>query len=584
MYELRLIKDCSANSTRSKLGIYQRYIKLLPFGEARWGFIALLTAIAMGVEAQTKPVTGELTLVGGTGNINPWDASLKLDYHKGRLTLKPYVCITGLSGSNNGQLEEISYHYTASGSLYGSQLSTQTEGQQYRYGLAATFAQDARTQWTLSVDGLRSDLQRTGWLNEQLTIADAGQQAKTFSMKWAENATKQTTDRLQVEAAMRRQLEAGSWGARYTFTLTSADEDMEREGFLNADNHPIGNHLAGSTTTAFHTLLADYQRPLTHGQTLGLGARFDYRHIGSDDMQTYNGTEILDETFEHDMTVAAAFAEYRLLSSHISAGARLEYNYTRMNHHDLNDVIPMLRAQWNLSGRQSLALSYAMRLIRPEARVLNPAQVHGAFTLDYGNPDLDGTHAHVWALAHTLRNQRLHLTTTLSHIRADDGITAIWMVKDNFRVSTFGNEGIRRAWSLSPDLSCTITPTTSLDARLTLMWDKRVAEAINMAKEHWGISSQLALRQQLPLGLKLQVRGEYSEGNTLDLYSHSGRQLSYGGRLQRSFLSGGRLTTTLAYSNTDYAPIILTQGAYTGTVYTRPQHHHVLSITAALRF
>lgn len=545
--------------------------------------MVLLSVLAAGIVAQT-PVKGELKLSAGTGNTNPWGADLKLDIQQGRLTLKPFVGISGLQGSNNGQHQEIAYRYSASGSQYSSVLDAETEGQQYRYGLVATFAQSERTQWTMSVEGSLCDLQRTGHLHEML----GSPLLSSIPAEWKASINTPTlkNNSLKAEVGLRQQLTApGSWGMKYTFSRVAVDEDMQQQGLGSESSMPfLHNHLVSNNTTTLHSLMVDYQHPLPAGQTLGLGARFDQRHISSDYLQAIDHQTTLDELFRHDMTVGAAFAEYRLANPMFNVNARLEYAYTRMNDHNLNDVIPSLRAQWNMSQHQSLALSYMMRLIRPEAQVLNPAHVRGAFTLDYGNPTLDGTHANVVAMAHILRGQRLRLTTTLSHIFADDGITAIWMVKDDVRVSTYGNEGIRRAWSLSPDMTWNIAPTTSLDAKVTVMWDKRVAEAIHMAKEHWGISGMLALHQQLPFGLRMNLQGEYSEGNTLDLYSHSSRQVSYGGDLQRSFLKGGRFTATLAYSNTDYAKVILTQGAYTGTVYTRPKNHHILSLTAVLKF
>lgn len=547
--------------------------------------LMLLSAVG---SAQTQ-VGGDVSLSAGTGNTALLGTDLKLDISSQRLSLKPRLGFTIMSDRNSGQLSDIEYTYSGTGDEYRQTLDTQTRGSELRYGLSGKYTQSPLTTWDFSLEGRSLSTETHGSIIE---ILDTQPECLLFDAD-THQPTHDVTD-LKLQAGLRHKLHDAphSWGLRLN-AATSSLQQQSLQSPVVAIKLGGDNYLETSSRTLSGSLLFDYLQVLRPGRTLDYGARIEYRGLKSEDYQEFCNYPIgldaqdkilLDETFRHSMTSTAAFVEYREAQSWGNLMARLEYAHTDMNGQAINDVVPTFRGQYNINKQNFLVLSYMMRIVRPELQLLNPAHIRGAFTLDYGNDKLRETHVNLYSLAHNVKTDRVRYSTTLSHIMADDGFNAIWMVKDGLRVSTWGNEGIRRAWSLTPDLEWKASATTQINAKVIVMWDKRIAEAIHMAKEHWGITTQFNVRQQLPAGIVLNAHADYSEGNTIDLYSHSGRMLSYGGDLQRSFLKNHQLSAQLSYSNTDYAKTILTQGAYTGTVYTRPQHQHILSLALSYRF
>ena len=65
--------------------------------------------------------------------------------------------------------------------------------------------------------------------------------------------------------------------------------------------------------------------------------------------------------------------------------------------------------------------------------------------------------------------------------------------------------------------------------------DKRIADAVSMTKEHWGVFSRLGVEQMLCATFRLNAFAEYSEGNTQDLYRHMGSAYRLGTTLSKSF-------------------------------------------------
>jgi len=172
----------------------------------------------------------------------------------------------------------------------------------------------------------------------------------------------------------------------------------------------------------------------------------------------------------------------------------------------------------------------------------------------------------------------------LQHIFAEDGFCAMWMERDDIRISTWGNMGVRRAWQLVPKLEWQAWKGSKINADGCIIWDKRIADAIHMQKEHWGYSMHGRVNQQLPQDFTLGFEGEISEGKTQDLYSHAGRQRRLGADVSKRFLKNKNLTATLAYQFCDQPNIILTQGAYKGHVYNRADNWNTITLGVKYTF
>ena len=105
-----------------------------------------------------------------------------------------------------------------------------------------------------------------------------------------------------------------------------------------------------------------------------------------------------------------------------------------------------------------------------------------------------------------------------------------------------------------------------------------------MQNAHWGGRVNGMLQQVLPFGILARVDCAYSEGYTLDLYSNTGRSLRYGAEVEKSFLKGNRLKATLAYHHCQYPEMVITQGAYAGSLFDRNTNNHQAELRLAYRF
>lgn len=556
------------------------------------------SVMAMSTIAQQNalpyvPVDGELQVKAGTGNINPFDAKLQLTLRGRQFFLKPYVGIGVVSKSGSGKLEDQSLFYLGSMDMYASQLETSSKGNNYNYGITGSYAFNPLSYLSFGVEGTYGALHGYGHRTELMNNSLSSASARPFESDIDQPTLTSTTLKANLAYNRRLQDQVSSISVRGNMSREATDTETTIQALSGAGALKFQqNYLHQNNVTTSASVAAEYQRQLGAGQTLNAGVHYDHRHIESDNLQLIDKDKKTDELFKHDMNVVGLYGEYKLACKALNLNARLEYTYTDMNGKDLHDVIPSINATYHLTPSQDVQFGYVMRVVRPDVSYLNPAKIYGAYTIDYGTADLEGIHINNFSLSHIVKNKAVRFSTNVSHVRAADGFNAIWMIQNGMRISYWGNEGIRRAWSVTPDLSWTISPLTTLDAKVVVLWDKRIAEAIHMAKEHWGITTHLGLKQQLPAGFKLNAHADYSEGNTLDLYSHAGKSVSYGGELQRGFLKDNKLNVTLSYSNTDYAKTILTQGVdipngpkgYVGTIYTRPKHHHILSVAANWKF
>ena len=267
----------------------------------------------------------------------------------------------------------------------------------------------------------------------------------------------------------------------------------------------------------------------------------------------------------------------------VEADARVEYDYSRMNQKNLHDVIPQARFAYHIDAKNTLTASYAMRLVRPTLHYLYDDHVYGPYTEDCGNKELEGIHVNRVALAYELKTKKMDFTTTVAHTNVTDGFNAIWMEIDNIRYSTWGNEAVRKAIEITPEVLWRASERTKLKGSVTVLWDERIAYAIDMYNPNWGITGRAGWEQQLPLGFKLGIDAMVSKGNTLDVYSHEGINYAFGGDLERSFLNN-KLTATLAYEYKKLPVIEITQGAYTGSIYTRDHNPNMVKLALSYKF
>lgn len=542
----------------------------------------LAFSFAMGMTAQTK-VEGEVTLGAGYGETAPYLGDVNLKINSGKFTIMPFFNIKGITHYNSTELSDINLTYSDSGNKYSQEQELQSKGYHMEYGAGIQYLHNDHNIFKASFEGGYLNKSVSGYRTENLLNPNGG---LMYGVKSFLNYPTLNSLEMKVQASYlhKTQREGEQLMLKYTYELEKEDEDKcqeltETEGF----NDYSLSHITGDIDIHSHEVLFDWKRPLAQHHILNMGVRYNHRYIISDDAQYLDGREWYDEVFRHRMQTAAVFAGYTLKANALDADVRVEYDYTRMQDKNLHDVIPQARLAYHLDTQNTLVASYAMRVIRPTLPYLVDCHTVTPYTVDYGNPELEGIHVNRMALAYQLKTKKVDFTTTVAHINVTDGFNAIWFVKDNIRYSTWGNEGVRKAIEITPEVFWRASECTKLKGSFTALWDERIAYAINLRNPNWGFTGRAGLEQQLPLDIKLALNAMISKGNTVDVYSHEGLNYTFGGDLERSFLND-KLTATLGYEYKKLPVIEITQGAYTGSIYTRDHNPNTVKLALSYKF
>lgn len=542
----------------------------------------LAFSFAMGMTAQTK-VEGEVTLGAGYGETAPYLGDVNLKINSGKFTIMPFFNIKGITPYNSTELSDINLTYSDSGNKYSQEQELQSKGYHMEFGAGIQYLHNDHNIFKASFEGGYLNKSVSGYRTENLLNPNGG---LMYGVKSFLNYPTLNSLEMKVQASYlhKTQREGEQLMLKYTYELEKEDEDKcqeltETEGF----NDYSLSHITGDIDIHSHEVLFDWKRPLAQHHILNMGVRYNHRYIISDDAQYLDGREWYDEVFRHRMQTAAVFAGYTLKANALDADVRVEYDYTRMQDKNLHDVIPQARLAYHLDTQNTLVASYAMRVIRPTLPYLVDCHTVTPYTVDYGNPELEGIHVNRMALAYQLKTKKMDFTTTVAHINVTDGFNAIWFVKDNIRYSTWGNEGVRKAIEITPEVLWRASECTKLKGSFTALWDERIAYAINLRNPNWGFTGRAGLEQQLPLDIKLALNAMISKGNTVDVYSHEGLSYTFGGDLERSFLND-KLTATLGYEYKKLPVIEITQGAYTGSIYTRDHNPNTVKLALSYKF
>jgi hypothetical protein len=544
----------------------------------------IMLAFATVAQAQTK-VEGEVMYGAGYGETNAFLLGGKLKINTGKFTIKPYLNLSSVKPYNATELHSMDLVYTSSGNHYTQEQETEKNEHRVGYGTELQYRLDDRNIFQASVDGIHSDRTITGERTEYLYNPEG---SLLSSVKSVLSTPKLYRNEVNVQASYlhKTNREGESLLFKYNYSL-----DKDEDNFLQELEETTGfspemyrlNLITSDIKIQRHEVLFDWKRPLVEGHLLNVGAKYSNNFIHTYDGQWLDDFEFNNSEFRHRTQTAGVYAGYSLKEGAIEADARVEYDYTRMNEKNLHDVIPQARFAYHIDDKNTLTASYAMRIVRPTLQYLYDDRVKGPYTLDFGNEDLEGIHVNRVALAYELKTKKVDFTTTVAHTNVTDGFNAIWMEIENVRVSTWGNEAVRKAIEITPEVLWRASERTKLKGSVTVLWDERIAYAIDMYNPNWGVTGRAGWEQQLPLGFKLGVDAMVSKGNTLDVYSHEGLNYVFGGNLERSFLNN-KLTATLAYEYKKLPVIEITQGAYTGSIYTRDHNPNMVKLALSYKF
>ena len=535
---------------------------------------------ALGMLAQTK-VEGEATVGAGYGETAPYEFGVNMKINTGKLTIKPYWYTNGITSYNSTELTSMDFIYSSSGNHYMQEQEKWQDGVCAKYGTDVQYRLNNRNVFQASLDGTYTERIIGGNRSEYLYNPNG---TLISSVKSVLRSAPLYRNEVNVQASYlhKTKREGESLLFKYNYSLDLDDDNSLQEltETMGFDEYRK-NHITADINIQRHEVLFNWCRPIAIGQLLNLGAKYSNNFIHTYDGQWLDDFEFNNSEFRHRTQTSAVYAGYSLRTMAIEADARVEYDYTHMNEKNLHDVIPQARFVYHINPRNSLTASYAMRIIRPTLHYLYDDKVKGPYTLDFGNEELEGIHVNKMSLAYNLTTKKVDFATTVTHTNITDGFNAIWMEIDNIRVSTWGNEGVRKAIEVTPEVLWRPVAGTKLKAAFSALWDERIAYAINLRNPNWGFTGKAGWEQVLPLDIKLGINAMISKGNTVDVYSHEGLNYTFGTNVERSFLNK-KLTASLGYEYKKLPEIEITQGAYTGSIYER--HHNPNTVKLALSY
>lgn len=504
----------------------------------------------------------------------------------------------GLSTRINTDQDSIDFVYSAddprlgtgSGHRYVSNVDDVSRNLQANYGAELELLLHPQHTLALSLEGAHDYERAMGTRTERIL----DKEGKTLSaISGSFNHPKELTHDLAA-------------GLDYTYRLRRPGSQLhigyhyrwenENAGVEQHMNEALGwslftnNMLEQKITYQTHQAHLDYTLPVAKGHLLDFGLAYHRRLLTVHSEQEWDEKLILESDYRHLTQYGGLHARYRLKLGPVEAMARLEYRATRMQNRWLHDVLPTATIKYQVDSIHSLSAFYTIMLIRPEAQHLDTNRIVGPFTQRFGSDRIVGVHVHNVALTYRMSLEKVSCAAEVRYLTANDGFNAIWMERADTRIYTWGNEGVRHAVGLTPSVDSHLSPTTELHFSATVMWDKRIAEAIHLANANWGLRSNLRLMQQLAAWkgsstLHLLMRGDYAYHNTLDVYSYAGHGGSVGADLQCHLpIRETALNLSLGYTCLFKPDIYIIQGAYTGTLIYSPGATHIAAIHLTYSF
>lgn len=240
-----------------------------------------------------------------------------------------------------------------------------------------------------------------------------------------------------------------------------------------------------------HTFQTDFTTPLGKGQTLSSGLKYIYRHNSADDF--YNESESIYDYYNH---IAAAYSEYNALLGRfaVTAGVRYEHTFQKVNYGEVyknfrteyGNLVPNASAQWNLNEASNLALSYNMRIRRPDIEILNPyVDQIDPEKKSYGNPDINAVRNHNIRLAFNTASPKWVLSLGLSERIIAGDIESYSFYDGSVLNTTYGNIVQRSATSLDAFANWNITSETRLFMNGSLNYIHEHSSQLGQSNHSW---------------------------------------------------------------------------------------------------
>lgn len=475
---------------------------------------------------------------------------------------------------------------TNSGNEYTSEADGASQNLQVSYGADLDIDIHSNHTLSFSLEGTNSSEHVMGSRTESVVDKSGKQLSKVRTMyNQPDERVNELAVGLDYTYRLRRPGSSLTMGYSYEWENESAGIEEERISAVGWNLFST-NVLEQKINYHTHHAHVDCRLPVAKGHLLDFGLAYDRRELTVKTEQDRDSARVLEADYRHLMQYGGAHFCYKLQLGPVEALARLEYRATKMQNRWLHDVLPTATVRYHIDSVHSLSAFYTIKLIRPDVQHLDTTCITNAFTTRYGNDKIVGVHVHNVALGYRMHLAKVDGLAEVRYLTANDGFNAIWMERDNRRIYTWGNEGVRHAVGLTLTADGHLSPTTDLKASANVLWDKRIAKAINLSNANWGVRADMRLMQTLydveACMVNLILRGDYAFHNTLDVYSYAGHGGSVGGDLEVTVRKALKLG--VGYHCIFTPDIHITQGAYYGTIHYRPGATHELALKATYEF
>ena len=532
-------------------------------------------------------LTGEAAIRGGYGHTDPYRANLKFNAASRTIDFKSYAGVIGITPYSSRMTEAELYTFTGAmplsenaGNVYRSTLYTEASGVVPHYGFSLGYKPGGSHRFTLGFDGQNTSSRENGTLEEDL-LAEGSEPVKTH---WSLDSPILNENFYNLNAGYEYAIsEKDMFMAKYSFRH-NGDEVEKQLDAISLEGYGAFSEslLKKSELTFHHNLNLSYVHHFGYGD-LKAAARYENRLARSKDHQWLDNALTLNDIFTHRYWTGALMASYDCLPvSSLRLYAEFEYAYTSMNGRNIHDFLPRAMIEWHPAAEALLSLRYDKLLVRPSLNYLNPAEVREPLAIRSGNGDIVGMHLHKVSFDFGWKFPSLSAHLNASYLYTKDGFNAIWMERGNIRIYKWGNEGVRHAVSITPSLKIKASGTTDINAGVSALWDKRIAESVSLSNDNWGVAAHVDLNQRLPAGFRLNVHGDISYGSTLDLYRRADLAYNFGGRIERSF--GKHFEAAIDACCLRIADDIIIQGAYSGHLLRRPGDRYGIGAEVRYKF
>ena len=544
----------------------------------------LLLAEGDGKSSVTK-TGGQVELKAGYGHTSPYEAEIKLDIAGSKMHFKPFVALKGITPYSSAHIEKEDYTFTGTaplsenpGNAYESFKETESRGATSEFGFNFDYMPASRHTLSLAFEGENLQRSENGVFNEELRLVNGINKLAIWNL----NSPLLRENIYSAKAGYRLAYSPkGAIELNYHFRNENEAEEKQMNAVELRDFDEFSRSLVkADACIAHHNLHLALKQSL--GKTVvSCAARYENRSIRSNDLQWLDDALVLEDHFRHQYQTAAFLASCRYMPlASLSLFAELEYAFTAMQGTHLHDFLPKAAIEWRPFPEGLFSLRYGRSLLRPSFALLNPAEIRLPFAIFQGNGELVGMHLNSLAFDFDLKREVVDFHLNSSYIFTRDGYNGIWMERNNVRIYNWGNEGIRNAWSLTPSLLIRAAKGTAINARATVIWDKRYAKAIDMTNANWGCNAHLGLEQALPAAFAMKLSGDVSYGATMDLYRREGLAYTAGLEFSRKF--GKQLLAAVEGRFHHYANDLIGRGAYTGNALNCPEH--IFSLAMKVRY